>query len=179
MIIVKIKKFVSVLHHKYQQCDLNNIEKYSKYVQTPSLIENTTPGHSPKRPLRKVDAMYNKNNGITKMDIPDTNINNTIHHLYNVDVSLDRDFYELNKLKQEAHKNIIENNICEDYSDLMCSSDYVDSIKFIIKLEQGQVNELFKNIQLMDLITFDIKELVNKRLEEYYLFLNAKVIMTK
>lgn len=152
------------MHNKYQQCDLNNIQKYSKYVQTQSLIENST---SPKRPSRKIDVMYNTNN-----DISDKNNVNSIHHGYNVDVSLDRDFHELTKLKQEAHMNIIENNICEDYSELLWSSDYVDSIKFVLKLEQGQVNELFKNVQLMDLITFDIKELVNKRLEEYYLVLN-------
>lgn len=154
------------MHHKYQQCD-NNIEKYSKYVQTPSLFEITTPVIYPKRPLRKVDVIYNQNNDIDSMDISKINQTNSKYVLCK-DGSSDKDFCELNNLKREARMNIIENNICEDYTDPLLASDYVDSIKFILKLEQVQVNEIFNNDQLMDIIKFDIKEIVNKRFDDYY-----------
>jgi len=66
--------------------------------------------------------------------------------------------------------NITENNICEDYSDSLLSSDYVDSIKIVLVIDQTRVNELIKNGPLMDSIKSDVKELVNKRLEEFYSF---------
>lgn len=104
------------------------------------------------------------------MDIPDVDQTNLECHLWGGDGSLDRDFYELKKLRLEARMNITENNICEDYSDSLLSSDYVDSIKIVLVIDQTRVNELIKNDPLMDSIKSDVKELVNKRLEEFYSF---------
>lgn len=102
------------------------------------------------------------------MDMLDTEqTNSECHHLI-VDGSSDKDVYELKKLREEAYMNIIENNICENYSSPILSSDYVDGLKVVLKLEKTQLDELFKNAYLIDLIKFDVKELVNKRLEEFY-----------
>lgn len=104
------------------------------------------------------------------MYIPDVDQTNLEYHRCNGDGSSDRDFCELKKLRLEARMNITEYNICEDYSDPLVSCDYIDSIKIVLALGQTRVNELIKNGPLMDLIKFDVKELVNKRLEECYRF---------
>lgn len=93
---------------------------------------------------------------------------------HNYDVNWDRDFYELKKLRIEARMNINDNNICEDHSETL-SSDYVDSLNIILILGQTRVNELFKNVTLLDLIKFDVKEVVNKRLEEFFNFIDVNV----
>jgi len=96
------------------------------------------------------------------MDIPDIDQTNLECHLWHGNESLDRDFYELNKLRLEARMNITENNICEEYS------DYVDSIKIVIVLGETRVNELIRNGPLMDSIKLEVKKLVNKKLKECY-----------
>lgn len=88
---------------------------------------------------------------------------------------MDRDFYELKKLRLEARMNISDNNICEENTETLLSSDYVDSVKIILILGQTRVNELFKNVPLLDLIKLDVKEVVNKRLEECYRFIDENV----
>lgn len=115
---------------------------------------------SPKRPIRK-NELYN-------MDVLDIDQTDLECQFWHSNGSSDRDFYELKKLRLEARMNITENNICEDYSDPLLSSDYVDSIKIVLVLSRARVNELIKNEPLMDSIKLDVKELVNKRLEECY-----------
>ncbi|XP_026823514.1 uncharacterized protein LOC113561355 isoform X2 [Rhopalosiphum maidis] len=137
----------SKINHKYQQCDFYKSEKSSKYTQTNILIENSTPVSSPERPPWTIDA------------IP---MNDS-----------DKDFYELKKLRLEARMNIDDNNICENLSEPLLSSDFVDSIKIVLVLGQTRVNELFKNASLMDLVKFEIKDLVNRKLEEYYRFMDG------
>lgn len=102
------------------------------------------------------------------MDMLDTDQINSECHRLTVNENPDKDIYELEKLREEAYMNIVENNIHEDYSKPILSSDYVDGLKVVLKLEKTQLDELFKNAYLIDLIKFDVKELVNKRLEEFY-----------
>lgn len=111
--------------------------------------------------------------GICSMDISDIDQTNLDGYQCNDNLSSDKDFYELKKLRLEARMNIDDNNICENLSEPLLSSDLADSIKIVLILGQTRVNELFKNASLMDLIQFEIKDLVNKRLEEYYSFLDG------
>lgn len=168
--------YVSVLHHKYQQCDSYESENSSKCVQTNLLLENSTPVCSPKRPPRTIDATHmNEYKGICSMDISDIDQTNTDCYQCNTDLSSDRDFYELKKLRLEARMIINDNNVCENLSEPLLSSDYVDSLKIVLILGEDRVNELFKNTSLMNLIKLDVKELVNKRLEECYRFIDESV----
>ncbi|XP_025200308.1 uncharacterized protein LOC112598149 isoform X2 [Melanaphis sacchari] len=164
-------KSKTILNHKYQQCDSYKSEKSSKCIQTNILIENSTPVCSPKRPPRKVDAIsMNKYKGICSIDISDIDQTNSDCYQCNGDLSSDKDFYELKKLRLEARLNIDDNNVCENLSEPLLSPDFADSIKIVLILGQTRVNELFKNTSLMDLIKFEIKDLVNRRLEDYYRF---------
>lgn len=95
-------------------------------------------------------------------------INLEYHERWNGDGSSDRDFYELKKLRLEAHMNITENNISEDFSKPLLSSDYFDRINVVLILGKTRVNDLLKNDSLMDLIKLEVKETVNTRLEEFY-----------
>lgn len=140
-------------------------------MQTSPIIENTSTNYSPQRPPRKID----KNKEICSMDILDMYQTNSECHELNGDINTDRDFYELKKLRLEARMNINENNVCENYSEPFFSSEYVKKIKIELILGQAQVNELFKNASLMDLIKYDIKELVNKRFEECYRVIDEDV----
>lgn len=113
-------------------------------------------------------------------------INLEYHERWNGDGSSDRDFYELKKLRLEAHMNITENNIsedmnitenniCEDFSKPLLSEDYVDRINVVLILGKARVNNLLKNGSLMDLIKLEVKEIVNKRLEEFYKFIDENI----
>jgi len=102
------------------------------------------------------------------MDISDMDHTNSDCNRFNGDISSDKDFYELKRLRLEACININDTNACENVSEPLLSSDFVDSIKIVLILGQTQGNELFKNASLMDLIKFDVKELVNRRLQEWY-----------
>jgi len=85
--------------------------------------------------------------------------------------SSDKDVYELKKPRLEAQHNISKNNTIDDSYEPLLPCDYGDS--FTIGIELGNMSlgdELFKNMPLLDLIKFDVKELINQRLEEYYLF---------
>ncbi|XP_003241437.1 uncharacterized protein LOC100575782 [Acyrthosiphon pisum] len=169
-------KSKTILHHKYQQCDFYESQNSSKCIQTNLLIENSTPVCSPKRPPRTIDAPpMNKYKGICSMDISDIDQTNTDCYQCKTDLSSDRDFYELKKLRLEARLNINDNSVCENLSEPLLSSDYVDSLKIVLILGEDRVNELFKNTSLMDLIKLDVKELVNKRLEECYRFIDESV----
>jgi len=131
---------------------------------------------SPKQSPQAIDASpMNNYKGICSMDISETYQTNSDFYRCNADISSDRDFYELKKLRLEARMNINDNNVCENLSEPLLSSDYVDSLKIVLILGQDRVNELFKNTSLLDLIKFDIKELVNKRLEECYRFMDESV----
>lgn len=120
----------------------------------------------------------NEYKGTCSMDILVSDIDQSNPDCYqcNADISLDRDFYELKKLRLEARMNINDNNVCENLSEPLLSSEYVDSLKIVLILGQDRVNELFKNTSLLDLIKFDIKELVNKRLDEYYRFMDESIV---
>ncbi|KAL5233690.1 hypothetical protein ACI65C_001100 [Semiaphis heraclei] len=169
-------KSETVLHHKYQQCDFYKSEKSSKFVQTNLLFENSTPMCSPKQPPQTIDATpMNEYKGTCSMDISDIDQSNLDCYRCNADISSDRDFYELKKLRLEARMNINDDNVCENLSEPLLSSEYVDSLKIVLILGQDRVNELFKNTPLLDLIKFDIKELVNRRLEEYYRFMDESI----
>lgn len=157
---------VSDVHHKYQQCDMNKTEKCSTYMQTSPVIEASIP----KRPPRKNSVLSDENKEICKVDILDTYHTNIECHRLNGDINSDKDFYELKKLRLEARMNIIDNNVCGNYSEPLLSSDYVEKIKIELILGKAQVDELFQNTSLMNLIKLDIKELVNKRFEECYRF---------
>lgn len=163
--------FFSVSHHKYQQCDFYKTEKSSKYVPTEFLNENVNSACSPKKPPQKSDISHcNENKGVHDTDILNNDQMYTDGCRWNGDGSSDKDFYELKKLRLEARINCIENNLSEEYSEPLLYPEYVDSIKIVLILGENQVNELFKNTPLMDLIKLDVKELVNKRLEECYKF---------
>ncbi|XP_025423494.1 uncharacterized protein LOC112692893 isoform X2 [Sipha flava] len=164
----------TAVNHRYQQCDLYKTEQLSKYVQTDAIVESENIVHSPKRPPRNIDVIQcNENNGNCSMADADINHYSLELKPHNYDVKLDKDFYELKKLRLEARMNINENNICEDHSET--SSDYVNSLNIILILGQTQINELFKNDTLLDLIKFDVKEVVNKRLEEFFNFIDENV----
>lgn len=156
--------FVSVLHHKYQQCDLYKTEKY---VQTNILIENSTPVFSPKRPPRRIDA--------APIDISYTDQTNSDCYQYNGDLNSDRDFNELKKLRLEACMNINSNNVSDNLSEPLLSSDYVNSINIVLILGPTRVDDLLMNTSLMDLIKLDVKETVNKRLKECYKVIDETV----
>lgn len=149
---------------------MNKTEKCSTYTQTCPIIETTAPTCSPKRPPRKNNVHSDESTEICKVDISDTYQTNSECHRLNGDISSDKDFYELKKLRLEARMNISDNNVCGNYSEPLLSSNYVEKIKIELILGKTQVNELFQNTSLMDLIKLDIKELVNKRFEECYRF---------
>lgn len=154
-----------------QQCDFYKIKKSSKCLQTESQIE------TPERPPRKVDVTLHKNESkkICSMNILDNDQTNLECHRWSGDGSSDKDFYELKKLRLEAQKNISENNI-NDYSEPLLSDDLVDSLKIVLTLgDIPHVDELFKNTTLIDLLKFDVKELINKRLEDNYRFNDKNV----
>lgn len=131
---------------------------------------------SPKQPPQTIDATpMNEYKGTCSMDISDIDQSNLDCYRCNADISSDRDFYELKKLRLEARMNINDDNVCENLSEPLLSSEYVDSLKIVLILGQDRVNELFKNTPLLDLIKFDIKELVNRRLEEYYRFMDESI----
>lgn len=109
------------------------------------------------------------------MDVVDNQISLKDSQLNN-DESPDKDFYELKKLRLEARMNCIENNIYEEHLESLLSTDNTDSIKISLILGRTRVNELFKNVPLLDLIKFDVKELVNKRLEECYRFTDESFV---
>lgn len=123
---------------------------------------------SPKQPFQKTDILSEKE--ICCVNIPDTDKTKAKCHHWNGVESSDKDYSELIKLRQEASMNIIENQTSRDYeySESLLYSDYVNQIKIILSLEQIQADELFKNTYLIDLITYDVKELVQKRLQEFY-----------
>jgi len=109
------------------------------------------------------------------MNILDNDQTNLECHRWSGDGSSDKDFYELKKLRLEAQKNISENNI-NDYSEPLLSDDLVDSLKIVLTLgDIPHVDELFKNTTLIDLLKFDVKELINKRLEDNYRFNDKNV----
>ncbi|XP_027845142.2 uncharacterized protein LOC114125612 [Aphis gossypii] len=167
-------KSKTILDHKYQQCDFYKSEKSSKCIQTNILIEKSTPVCSPKRPPRRIDVIpVDDYKGICSMDISDIDQTNLDGYQCNDNLSSDKDFYELKKLRLEARMNIDDNNVCENLSEPLLSSDLVNSIKIVLILGQTRVNELFKNVPLMDLIKFEIKDLVNKRLEDHYSFVDG------
>lgn len=141
-------------------------------MQTSPVIETTTPVCSPKRPPRKNNVHCGESKKDCKVNILDTCQTNLECDQLNGDISFDKDFYELKKLRLEARMNISDNNICANYSEPLLSSNYVEKIKIELILGQTQVNELFQNTSLMNLIKLDIKELVNKRFEECYRFVN-------
>ncbi|CAH1736601.1 unnamed protein product [Aphis gossypii] len=166
-------KSKTILDHKYQQCDFYKSEKSSKCIQTNILIEKSTPVCSPKRPPRRIDVIpVDEYKRICSMDISDIDQTNLDGYQCNDNLSSDKDFYELKKLRLEARMNIDDNNVCENLSEPLLSSDLGNSIKFVLILGQTRVNELYKNASLMDLIKFEIKDLVNKRLEDHYSFVD-------
>lgn len=149
---------------------MNTTEKCSTYIQTSPVIEITAPKCSPKRPPRKKYMQSDESKEICEIDISDTYQTNSECHRLNGDISCDKDFYELKKLRLEARMNINDNDICGNYSKSLLSSNHVEKIKIELILGKTQVNELFQNTSLMTLIKLDIKELVNKRFEECYRF---------
>lgn len=135
------------------------------------MAKNKSIVHSPKRPPRNIDVLHsNENNGTCNMESGDTNQLKLESQQYNGDINVDKDYYELKKLRLEARMNMNDNNTCQDNFETLFSSDYLDSIKINVILGQTRVNELFKNVTLLELIKFDVKEVVNKRLEECYRF---------
>lgn len=153
-----------------QQCDLYRVDKFSKYVQTESSIKNTTP----KRLPRNIDVVIHKiNNKIDNIDVSDSTQTNLENQQRNGNHFSDRDFDELKKLRLEAQNNIAENNKIEDYFEPLLSCDYAESFKIVITLGNAfQNNKLFENSFFLNLIKYDIKELINIRLEECYKFKN-------
>lgn len=153
-----------------QQCDLYIVDKSSKYVQTESSITNITP----KRLPRKIDVVIhktnNKNDNIDMLDSTQTNLENQQR---NSDDFSDRDFDELKQLRLEAQNNIAENNKIEDYFEPLLSCDYTEGFKIVITLGNTfQNNKLFENSFFLNLIKYDIKNVINTRLEECYKFKN-------
>lgn len=157
--------YVSDFH---QQCDFYKTDKSSKYVQTECLIEKNT---TPKRPPRSIDTAIHQNKEVCNTNIPDTNKTDFGCQRLNGDGSPDKDVYELKKLRLEAQHNISENNIIDDSCEPLLPCDYGDGFKIVIQLGNTSLEDkLFKNTPLLDLIKFDVKELINQRLEEYYSF---------
>lgn len=152
-----------------QQCDLCMVNKSSKYVQTESSIRNKVP----KRLPRNIDVIHETKNKIDCIDMFDSTQMNLENQQRNSDDFSDRDFDELNQLRLEAKNNIAENNKMEDYSEPLLSCDYVDDYKIVITLRNTfQNNKLFENSFFLNLIKYDIKELINIRLEECNKFKN-------
>jgi len=151
----------------YQQCDFYKTDKSSKYVQTEYLIEKNT---TPKRPHRNIDIAMYQNKEVCSTNTPDTNQIDFGCQRPN-DGSSDKDVYELKKLRLEAQHNISENNIIDDSCEPLLPCNYGDGFKIVIQLGNTSLGDkLFKNMPLLDLIKFDVKELINQRLEEYYSF---------
>lgn len=143
-------------------------EKSSKYVQTESLIEKTTSMCSPNQTLQKTDVT--SENEIHCMDNPDIDKSKPECHRSNGDKSSDKDFSELIKIRQEASLNIIENKTGGDYEfpEPLLHSNYVNQIQIVLTLGQIRADDLLKNNYLIDLIKYDVKDLVHRRLLEFY-----------
>lgn len=143
-------------------------EKSSKYVQTESLIETTTSLCSPHQTHQKADVISEKE--IHPMDILDIDKSKPECRRLNGDKSSDKDYSELIKLRQEASMNIIENKTGGDYEfpEPLLHSDYVNQIQIVLTLGQIRADDLLKNNYLIDLIKYDVKDLVHKRLLEFY-----------
>lgn len=146
---------------------MNTDEESSKYLQTVSIIEQTIPMCSIQS-LQNTDAIIE--NEICCMDISNTDKTNIECQQWNGNGSIDKDVSELIKLRQEAFMNVIENktNADYEYSEPLLYSDCGNQIKIVLTPRQIQADELLRNTYLIDLIKYDVKELVNKRLLEYY-----------
>lgn len=132
------------------------------------MIENT----APERPPRHIDIVIHENKNENK-EASCTYIRNSNHpnsdcHLWSGAECSDRDYYELKELRLEAQKNINENNINKNNSEVILPCDFEDNIKIVLMLKNtSRDDKLFNNSTLLDLLKFDIKELVNKKIEEY------------
>ncbi|VVC28202.1 Hypothetical protein CINCED_3A005812 [Cinara cedri] len=157
-----------VLHHKYQQCDLYMDQESLNHLQTVTVIEKMIPMCSSKLSLQKSDVI--SENEVRCMDIADAGKTKAECHRWKSDKSLDKDYSELIQLRQEASMNIIVNETDGDYeySETLLHSDNVNQIHIVLTLRQIKADELLRNNYLIDLIKYDVKELVHKRLLEFY-----------
>ncbi|XP_050437345.1 uncharacterized protein LOC126843689 isoform X2 [Adelges cooleyi] len=154
----------------YQQCNLYGTENCSKYIQTDSVLLNSNTKSVPEK-LSQLNNEY-------LLDSPNRRVNNLTqdlvqgedkpgldNHLWNDEERLDRDFYELKKLRLEACMNRVSYDTSPDCSVSLLPAD---RITFILVLGKSIVNELFKNNGVLDLIKCDVKDIVTKRLEDYF-----------